>query len=253
MTTIEATPRSRFRADGYVKLPNFFGGEVLKELGEQVDRFHREVLPRLPDAHVFHESKGRPETLKQIQQMNQHDPWFDALISRGRVRALAELLLDGLAVPRNVQYFNKPAGLGKGTPPHQDGFYFMLEPCEALTIWIALDEVDEANGCIRYVRGSHTSGLREHARTETLGFSQGIRDYPTASDKERETPVPAQPGDLLAHHALTIHRANGNLTQTRQRRALGLIYYGAEAREDTAAHLRYQRELAGRMRAEGKI
>jgi ectoine hydroxylase-related dioxygenase (phytanoyl-CoA dioxygenase family) len=50
-----------------------------------------------------------------------------------------------------MQYFNKPPSVGQPTPPHQDGYYFMLDPCEAVTMWFALDEVDEENGRMRYV------------------------------------------------------------------------------------------------------
>ena len=66
-------------------------------------------------------------------------------------------------------------------------------------------------------------------------------------------PCPAQPGDLLAHDALTIHWADGNRSQTRSRRALGLIYYSERAQEDAAAHAAYQRRLTEDLRREGKI
>jgi phytanoyl-CoA hydroxylase len=35
----------------------------------------------------------------------------------------------------------------------------MLDPCEALTMWLVLEKVDEENGCVRYVRGSHKHGI----------------------------------------------------------------------------------------------
>ena len=47
----------------------------------------------------------------------------------------------------------------------------MLEPNEALTFWIPMDVVDESNGCIRYVRGSHKRGMRPHGKTATLGLA----------------------------------------------------------------------------------
>ena len=156
-------------------------------------------------------------------------------------------------IGKNMQYFNKPPGVGKATPAHQDGFYFMLQPCEALTLWLALDEVDEANGCVRYVRGSHTRGMREHGRTQTLGFSQGILDYPCKTDLAWETPVFATPGDVLAHQALTIHRAGANSSPNRSRRALGFIYYSERARQDEVAHAAYQAKLANEMKAADKI
>lgn len=129
----------------------------------------------------------------------------------------------------------------------RDGYYFMLDRCEAVTMWLALDEVDEENGCVRYIPGSHFEGMRAHGRTTTLGFSQGIIDYPTPDDQTREVAMHARPGDLLVHHALTIHRADGNRSATRTRRALGFIYYSERARQDEVAHGAYQDRLKQEM------
>ena len=242
----------QFSSDGYLALPGFVSGAEFADLLQQVERFIAEVLPSLPSEHVFYEDKDDPATLKQIQQMGAHDPWFRQLFTASRFRELAEELLEGPVVPRNMQYFNKPPGIGRPTPPHQDGYYFMLDPCEAVTMWFALDPADEENGCVRYVRSSHRDGMRPHGRTETLGFSQGILDFPLPSDEAREQSMSAQPGDLMVHHALTIHRAGGN-PSPRHRRALGFIYYSERAREDVAAHQAYQARLAEEMRQEGKL
>jgi phytanoyl-CoA hydroxylase len=242
-----------FQVDGFVALRCFVHGRPLQELLTNVDRFVRDVVPQLPPEHVFYEDKKDPATLKQIQHMGDHDPAFYELLTASRFREVAELLLHGPVVPRNLQYFNKPPGVGVATPPHQDGYYFMLDPCEALTMWLALDDIDAENGCVRYVPGSHSRGMREHRRTQTLGFSQGIVDYPSNEDADLEVAVPAKSGDLLVHSALTIHRADGNHSATRSRRALGLVYYSERARTDSAAHAAYQCRLAEDMKAAGKI
>ena len=252
-STSEQGLRQRFHGDGLVALPQFVSGHEMAKLIANVDRFVKDVVPGLPAEHVFYEVRNDAATLKQVQQMGDHYPWFHELFTAGRFREVAELLLDGPVVPKNMQYFNKPPGIGQPTPPHQDGYYFMLDPCEAVTMWFALEDVDEENGCVRHVKGSHKLGMREHARTQTLGFSQGIVDYPTDADRESELAFPAKPGDLLVHHALTIHRADGNSSATRTRRALGFIYYSERAREDVEAHAAYQRKLAEEMKAAGKI
>jgi phytanoyl-CoA hydroxylase len=95
--------------------------------------------------------------------------------------------------------------------------------------------------------------MRQHQRTNTLGFSQGITDYPTASDRSDETAAAAEPGDLLVHHALTIHRADGNRSVGRPRRALGLVYYSENARENIQAHAAYQAKLAAELKASGQL
>ena len=209
-------------------------------------------MPALPRAHVFYEEINQQDSLKQIQLMHTYDVYFGELF-RSKFKTLAEVLLAGPVDGKNMQYFNKPPKIGKPTPPHQDGYYFMLEPSEAATMWLALDDVDEENGCVRYVRGSNHLGMRPHGRTNTLGFSQGIVDYGTSEDLAHEVTCPAQPGDLLVHHAMTIHRADGNQSQTRTRRALGFIYYSERAKEDIAAHEAYQKRLAEEMIQAGKI
>ena len=110
-------------------------------------------------------------------------------------------------------------------------------------MWMALEPADDENGCVKYVRGSHLNGMRPHGRTKTLGFSQGITDFGTDADMANELSFPASPGDLLVHHSLTIHRAGGNTSDTRSRKALGLIYFGESAKEDLEAKAAYQKKL----------
>jgi len=244
--------KATFEQDGFVAVPRFCDAAELQALEAALARFIAECVPALPVENVFYEDKANLGTLKQIQRMHEHDDFFGDFFE-GKPKRLAEEILGEKVVGKNLQYFNKPPALGQATPPHQDGFYFMLEPCRALTMWMALDMVDEENGCVRYVRGSHTRGMRPHGRTETLGFSQGITNFAQAADSKNEVACPAQPGDLLAHHALTIHRADANTSPTRTRRALGFIFYGESAREDLAAHKAYQVKLATEMEVAGKI
>jgi phytanoyl-CoA hydroxylase len=221
----------RFRTDGFVAIPGFLDERDVAELRENLDRFISHVVPIMPREEVFYEDKNDATTLKQLQRMFEYDDYFLALLFGSRFERLATELLKHEVRGVNMQYFNKPPGVGKPTPAHQDGFYFMLEPNEAVTMWLAMDDVDEENGCVRYIRGSHLHGLRPHGKTQTLGFSQGLLDF--GSDDERnEVAFPARPGDLLVHHALTIHRADGNRSRDRSRQALGLIYYSTAAKEN---------------------
>ena len=249
----QASLRQDFDEQGFVFCPSFQSCEQVAEILQNLDRVISEAVPGLPPEHVFYEDKSDMATLKQIQQLQRYDSYFEKLMSEGPFRELAEKALGSEVVCQNMQYFNKPPGIGLPTPAHQDGYYFKLDPCEALTMWMALEPVDEENGCVRYVPTSHKKGMRPHGATGTLGFSQGITDFPNQQDSETEIAFPAQPGDLLAHHALTIHRADGNLSQTRTRRALGLIYYSVNAVEDREAKERYQQRLATELKEAGKI
>ena len=241
----------QFTEDGFLVLRQYQTPPQVDTLRAELERFIADTVPTLPREEVFYENKQDPTTLKQIQNLHIHAPFFTALTIDSPLEELATQLLGQEVRAVNLQYFNKPPQFGQPTPAHQDGYYFMLEPNEAITLWLALDPVDEENGCIRYLPGSHRRGLRPHGRTQTLGFSQGITDY-DAKDEQQEVVLPAQPGDLLAHHSLTIHRADGNRSTNRTRRALGFVYFAKTARVSETKQLRHA-ELMDDLRTSGKI
>lgn len=242
-----------FREDGFVLIPGFLKEDEVVEIHDHLEKLIRDKVPHMPVEHVFYEDKNDLSSLKQLQTLFTYDPFFYDMMFKSRFEELASILLQDEVVPRNMQYFNKPPQKGKPTPPHQDGYYFMLDPNEAVTMWLGLEEVDPENGCVRYVKGSHIKGIRPHSKTQTLGFSQGISNFGTDDDTLNEVFFATKASDLLAHHSLTIHRADANNSEHRSRKALGLIYYAASAKENTEAKKRYQEKLAEEIKAKTLI
>ena len=223
--------------DGFVVIRDFLAADEFAVLEQNLQRYIREIVPTLPDGDAFYEDRNRPQTLKQLQRMDR-DPFFAEYRHHRAWVALAEALLGEPAAADQPEWFNKPPGTNHVTPPHQDNFYFCLAPPNVLTIWLALDRVDAENGCLRYVAGSHLRGLRPHARSNILGFSQGITDY-SAEDFTRERAVLLEPGDAVAHFGMTIHRADANLSKTRHRRSFAMVFKGASCRRDDDAYQCY--------------
>lgn len=232
-----------FERDGYVFMPGFLSAEEIAELNQKLESFIQEIVPTMPDGKVFYEDKQDASTLKQLINLNNYGAYFEEILVNSRFEALAAELLGERVLPKTLEYFNKPPRIGQPTPPHQDAYYFNIMPPQAATMWLALENADEENGCVRYVKGSHQKEMRSHQRTQIKGFSQGIVDFGREEDRRNEVAFPAKAGDLLVHHAMTIHRAEGNASQSRSRRALGFIYFGESAQEDTAAKQAYQQQL----------
>ena len=251
VNTLPTETGQTFERDGFVLMRGFVSADEVADLNGQVDRYIAEVLPDLPATEAMFEMKDDPDSLMRLGRMNQHDEFFDRWYNEPRFTETAVALLGDVVVPTYVQLFDKPPRVGKITPPHQDGFYFMLEPNEALTLWLSLVPSDEENGCMRFVPGSRHRGIRPHARSNVLGFSQGITDFGNA-DSEAEQAVETQPGDVIAHHSMTIHRTDANPTD-RRRRALGLVYYAKRAHHDAERAAAYQEELYKAWEEEGKI
>lgn len=229
--------KATYDQNGFVVLPQFLGASELLELQTELERYIREIVPGVPETDAFYEDRSRPETLKQLHRMG-CDPFFHAYVDHPTWKSLAESLVGEPVTGDHPEWFNKPPRTKHVTPPHQDNFYFCQSPSNVVTIWLALDEIDAENGCLRYVAGSHTAGFRSHGQSKILGFSQGITDY-TESDIEHEVAVPLKPGDAVAHHGMTIHRADANCSLTRQRRAMAIVYTGVSCRRDEDAYARY--------------
>ena len=228
--------KEAYDRDGFVVVRKFLQDDDLQELKTNLDRYIREVVPTLPDSDAFFHDRERPETLKQLQHMAQ-DAFFDQYRQHPRWKGLAELLVGEAVEPQQSEWFNKPPETEHPTPPHQDNYYFCLKPSHCATLWLALDAADEENGCLRYVRGSYREGIRPHDTSRVLGFSQGITDY-GPEDEQLEEIMCLEPGDLIAHHGNTIHRADPNRSQ-RQRRAFAIVFYGVSCQLDKEARARY--------------
>jgi phytanoyl-CoA hydroxylase len=235
--------KTSFDSDGYVYLPGFLSGDKVEAIRSKLSDAITGKVSLMPPQHVKYEDKEDLSTLKMLQDLQVYDPFFADILFDSTFTRLAEVLLEEKVIGKTLEYFNKPPKIGKATPPHQDGYYFMLDPMSAVTMWMALEEVDQENGWVSYVKGSHKKGMRTHSATDTSGFSQGIADFGSKTDLDNEVFFPAKPGDLLVHHALTIHRASPNTSLNRTRKAMGLIYFGASAREDVAAKEAYVASL----------
>lgn len=76
------------------------------------------------------------------------------------VLSLVEPLLGPDIALFSSHFICKPAGDGKRVPWHQDSFYWrhLLSPMQVVTVWLAIDPSDDANGAMRVIPGTHLEG-----------------------------------------------------------------------------------------------
>jgi len=222
----------QYDRDGFVLFREFLHLDELDEFIVNIDRFIRDDLPGLPDSQAKYHDKTRPETLYDLRPKG--NSAFESYSRHPRLIEVAEILLREPAESNFPVWMNKPPGIDYPTPPHQDCYYEWLVPPNALAMWLALDDADEENGCIRYIPGSHRSSVRPHGDTDVVCYTQAITDY-GPRDMANEVAVCVQPGDLIVHHCRVIHRADVNRSPTRSRRAVTQFFRGVSAQRDLAA------------------
>ena len=132
------------------------------------------------------------------------------------------------------QLFLKEAGSLHRTAFHQDKSYFHVTGDKCCTVWIPLDAIEADNGMMGYIRGSHrwpTHAANEFVTQTPLPGSPlpQLPDVEGAAGEYDIVYYPAQPGDVIVHHANAVHGATGNSTQ-QDRRAASLHYLGDDVR-----------------------
>tara|TARA_B100000809_G_scaffold10449_1_gene9875 strand:+ start:1480 stop:2241 length:762 start_codon:yes stop_codon:yes gene_type:complete len=115
---------------------------------------------------------------------------------------------------------------------HQDITYWGLEPPEAHTAWIAVDDADLANGCMQVIPGSHRDGIAEHGKSDGAGnllsINQEIPDE--LVDKSRAVPIELHAGEASIHNGQLYHASFPNTSQ-RRRCGLTVRFIPPEARQ----------------------
>jgi len=125
-----------------------------------------------------------------------------------QVAALTQLIGPDVALTHNQILWKLPDGPDSHSdiPFHQDNGYGELAPFTDVTVWIALTDTDEGNGCLWIVPGSHRLGLLDHAMAEVNPF---LRE---AGSGAGAVPLPMSAGEAVAFSGLTVHGSGPNRT-----------------------------------------
>jgi ectoine hydroxylase-related dioxygenase (phytanoyl-CoA dioxygenase family) len=138
-------------------------------------------------------------------EMAWRDPAFLEIATSRRVSSAATVLMrqESVLFVEDVSFF-KPA---RGSPSrfHQDFAYWPFDRKGTITIWVALVDMSEDMGPLRYLEGSHLEG--------PLGFDDGgdiLDTYPELRHRKVVGGKAVSAGDAQVHWDLTVHGAGPN-------------------------------------------
>ena len=102
------------------------------------------------------------------------------LLTDPRIVACVRDLLGDNVIGWGSHFFCKMPHDGKAVAWHQDASYWPLTPSKAVTVWLAIDDADRENACMRFIAGSHHRGH--------LTYRPSDPDSTTCSTKPSTTP-----------------------------------------------------------------
>jgi phytanoyl-CoA hydroxylase len=159
----------------------------------------------------------RQDAVRKLMYFTPHDDRLRAMAEHPRLIELVRKLLGGEPEMFQDMALLKPPK-GREKPWHQDKAYFNIPVgTPVVGVWIALDEVTAANGCMHILPGEHRKGPVIHFKRRDWQICD------TEMRGRRATAVPLKPGGCLVFDGLLPHGTPANQT-TQRRRALQFHY-----------------------------
>lgn len=206
-----------YQENGYVVVGGLFTHEEVAQYREHYMALRRHGSYPGDLAGV---NSASNDPLKRYPRMIHMHRW-DEISLRWLIDARLNTCMSGLLgrEPYAVQtmlYFKPPGARGQAL--HQDNFYLKAQPGSCLAAWMALDDCDQANGCMQIVPGSHTWPMLCTIKADTsVSFTDVTVPLPPGVAAQ---PVEMKAGDVLFFNGALVHGSYPNTTTDRFRRAL---------------------------------
>ena len=221
-----------YQANGFLVVPSLFAAEEMATLADEVTRLCRgaygavkgledtphdepevDLLCRYIACHVVHKALPLTRTLLADQRI---------------VDVVAALIGPNVKCVHSVLFLKGPGEPGNAW--HQDETFIPTRDRSLTTVWIAIDDVEIANGCLRLLPGSQTAGIlwpmRPH-NDSNLDRAEIAFGFPQAETTATVVGIPA--GSAVVFDGYTLHGSFPNRTPDRFRRSIQFVYMRAES------------------------
>src|SRR5436190_19236897 len=183
---------ARFNRDGYLLPLRIFDAAEVAELRSYFDDLLAKYTAEGKDSYSISSAHLR------------HGRVWDVL-TNPRVVAIVSDLLGPSVVAWGSHFFCKMPGDGKTVSWHQDASYWPLTPSKAVTMWLAIDDADRENACMRFIPGSHHFGHLTYRMTEAADQTVLDQEIENAERYGQPVDVELKAGEISVHSDLLLH------------------------------------------------
>jgi hypothetical protein len=203
-----------FNKDGYLKPFRIFDRADADDLRVYFDRLLAKVLAEGGTSYSISTAHAKYSRVYDI-------------LTNPRIVALVSDLLGENVIAWGSHFFCKMPRDGKTVSWHQDASYWPLTPARAVTVWLAIDDADRGNACMKFIPGSHHHGHLTYKMSEDS--ESNILDQTVENAEGIGQPVydELKAGECSIHSDLLLHGSEAN-NSDRRRCGLTLRYTAAD-------------------------
>jgi len=207
---------SQFNRDGYIRGLRIFDSSEIAAIRSYFDDLLERTIAAGGDSYSISTAHAKYGRVYDI-------------LTNSRIVSCVKDLLGTDVVAWGSHFFCKMPHDGKAVAWHQDASYWPLTPSKAVTAWLAIDDADVENACMRFIARSHHVGHLTYRPSDSAEHNvlnqtiENAEQYGTPVDDELKA------GEISIHSDLLLHGSEAN-NSDRRRCGLTLRYCAAEVR-----------------------
>ena len=208
-----------YQENGFVIIEDFLSQDELGEWREAVEEAVKERNGRKfpgqdikvgEDDGINEDGEYYGKVFDQLLNLWQTNDRAKKIMLDERIGEMAARLSgqEGIRIWHDQTLIKRP--WANPTSWHLDTPFWSFSHREALSIWVALDDVTLENGCLFFIRGSHKKTTFENPGI-TKNMDAVFDFYPEFRQSE-SVPAVMKAGSCSFHNGLAIHGAHANMT-----------------------------------------
>ena len=202
MTKLTTEQLDHYKNKGYISPVNALSSIEAKDIRDEIEKIE----------------KNWPKALEGINRNYIHliSPVFNKVcLNKNILDAVESIIGKNILICGTTLFIKNPKEKGF-VSFHQDAKYIGLEPHNWVTVWIAITDAHEKNGCMRMLPGSHKENLRHHEQKfdENNLLTRGQTIKNVSLDKTDSVILKA--GQMSLHHPKIVHGSGLNYSDDRR-------------------------------------
>src|SRR5262245_64169402 len=193
----------RFNREGYIRGVRIFSDAEIADIRDYFDKLLAKTIAAGGDSYSIstaHAKFGRA---------------WDLLTDRRIVACVKDLLGENV-VAWGSHFFCKMPHDGKAVAWHQDASYWPLTPSKAVTVWLAIDDADVENACMRFIAGSHHFGHLTYRPSDSSEHNVLNQTIENVEQYGSEVCDLLKAGEISIHSDLLLHGSQANDSDRRR-------------------------------------
>jgi ectoine hydroxylase-related dioxygenase (phytanoyl-CoA dioxygenase family) len=202
-----------YRDQGYLLVEGVIDAPLLARLRDATEEMiERSRAVSASDA-VFDLDDGhapdRPR-LTRVKVPHLNVPGFDQVLHAPGVKAVLQALLGPVVRLQTSKLNTKAPGGGAAVEWHQDWAFYPHTNDDLLAIGLMLADVDEANGPLMVIPGSHKGPVLDHSRNGV--FAGAVDPDDPLFDLSKAVTLTGRAGSMSVHHVRLLHGSAPNMS-----------------------------------------